>query len=151
MEFGDIIYILIGVAWLVYSFLKKGSKKPVQAKREPAYDSAGDRDVAPEPVYVAEEKPGMENKRSIFEEILFDGQNEVILQPKERKIEKKIPASPVPEPVKEIKKTSFSDMKGKTELSDRNYDNEPGDDEPSEKIDLRDAVIYSEILNRPKF
>ena len=149
-SFEDIIYIVIGVAWIAYS-IYKGTKKSKEgaAKRK------------------SNSKP-QEKKKSVFE-TFFD---KILVE------EKPVPYEPVDDDVEiddggvsektvEKKVFSYDDYYEESNLQRVDSINEKSaasqsqrkrdlKDTPSKKrkkprIDLRKAVVYSEILNRRYF
>lgn len=150
-SFEDIIYILIGVAWIAYSIYKGTQKSRAKAKKK-------------------EDTPELaENKKSVFETFFDD----VLVE------EKAVPYEPVledvtpdePETLEEIptkKPFSYDDYfeesnyKDRLDVYEKSGTEKPLKQEqktiidPSKKrkklrIDLRKAVVYSEILNRRYF
>lgn len=151
----DYIYILIGVIWIaasVYRASQKNKKKAPQQKQASSPAPSGERDDKP--------------VRSLLEE-LFDGQQIRIPEPVVTEVE------PEPEPVppqassdrkytrsfeKEYSKVGFSSLEkvsreGSSSLN--KYKQEKHKKKNKKKytrpspVDLRKAIIYKAILERP--
>ena len=161
MDIGDLIYVLIGVVWLIYSFLKKGKKKTTSDIPDLSGDEITEQPVEeylPSEVVEQTEDPYETVRKEIF--VLNEDEGR-----KRETVEKKLEAalsstspSPVlntledlpqkpPKPTR-IKKPALThslQKKGKVL---------PFGDEPEEKgpdFDLRSAVVFHEILKRPEY
>ena len=128
-DFGDILYVLVMLGALVFSAIRKSK----QTKKRPSMPEPDRSSYDP-----MDEEPVIEDLRDLFR-----------------------PKSPMPEPVrvkpKEVVKPIVNTPKEKlsnkkpakpievinVDESDGGFEFDAGD------IDLRKAVIYSEILNRP--
>ncbi len=130
-DFGDILYVLAVLAALVFSAFKKqkqaNKKKPVFDEDESDYDPMGEDDVLSE-----------------LKELFQPKAKETPL-PKEEKVVKEEPLFIQNQKSVEIKKEPV--IKEEIKIVDLKETDESGFDK--EQIDLRQAVIYSEILKRP--
>ncbi|MFH1320672.1 MAG: hypothetical protein ABII90_08470 [Bacteroidota bacterium] len=183
MDSGDIIYILIGVAWLVYAFLRKSKARSQQSGATNGRESSPSAQPAindrvgkiqgsspetdeeegklffekmfstgmPGDLYSnvsREEQEGLEGKgTSVPEE---SDEKEMQHQKNLEQIKKtsKIPISPTPS----SKETGMKDQA--YSLQDDAYSLEPEQsvaEMPTDDFDLRNAVIYNEILKRPQY
>jgi hypothetical protein len=131
-DIGNILYILVMLAALIFSAYKKQKK----AKR---------------PMQMPDDHPQQEGEPMVEEDV-FEELRELFQQPKPK-------ARPVVQEVKVEKKEVPLHMQRKEEPKKPNLPKEEPvelisvEDESSEfdkeQIDLRQAVIYSEILKRP--
>lgn len=124
---GDILYVLAMIAAVVFSAIKKQR----QAKKQ-----------APIP---SEANQPTEANDDVFEEL------KELFQNKEPKIVKKPLEKPKPKPLHAQKKSVQIKPKTVTKPVDLKADEEEniGFEFDTEQIDLRQALIHSEILNRP--
>lgn len=148
----DLIYILVGIAWVAYSIYSARQKKKMKEERERTVPQA-------EPAY--EPEPATSPTRSIFEEIFkeagleeFDNELEEIVKP----VAAKIPATPqyftYEDTNVEIKAAEDLIIKEAPAFSEHFIAENVPYHEMKEKthsniFDLRKAVIYSAILERP--
>lgn len=158
-NFGDLLYVLIGVAWLLYSFFKK--KKSKQQPYSPTEQNA------------YEEKEEYNDESQLYEEEQYKEEpisKEEILKKIFNPIEEPAEAEPEPEPV--IKYTAKSKSSAKqsivpdvpkpskvthdeSEELEAYADNSTSisDEEESDEndFDLKEAVVNSIILKRPDY
>ncbi len=130
-DFGDILYVLAMLAALVFSVIKKSN----QAKKRPSVPM----DTEPDPFEPMEEEPIIQDLRDLFK-----------------------PRQPRPQPATEPSVQKTEPVTGRQtiisriphrltkplEVIDLDETSAPTD-LFEEGIDLRQAVIYSEILKRP--
>ena len=158
MDLGEILYFLIGIAWLLYSWGKKKKGKNTQ----PTYEE-GD--------YYNEENETKSETTSVLEEIMamHGGNSESAIEnifekPKEKPIKEKPSTNvsyfkdsePTPAPSKGLDAVDpdyFEKIKMGKEVkrsTNKKERKKPILKEPQEApdFDLREAVINSEILNR---
>lgn len=136
----DFIYILAGVAYLAYSIYSAGQKKKKkleQAQQQPYVENEAETEIS-NPFIRKESAP------SIFNEILglqnFDIDDEEDLYGEVE--EEIIDVAPKEEGVR------TTNLKSSIEIQENVMDIE--EEEASDfEFDLKDAVIYSEILNPP--
>ncbi len=156
----DILYILIGVAWVAYSLY---SNKQKQDRKKAARENQGVPQT-PEPRPV----------RSILEEILLGGEVKPLLQPEETELEEEIEPEYKPVTAKTANTRTETEAKSlevivdevpanyfEKEYAGRKDNNEEvawikkeTDNETEEwsftiagDFDIKKAVIYAEILN----
>jgi len=156
MDIGDLVYVLIGVVWLIYSFLKKGKKKTIS--EQPAEDFLSSEDirqvedpyetvekeipVLSEPV-VSEAEPDERRERERAEEKLEAALSFTSPSPVPNALEG-LPQKP-PKPARTKKPTLTHSFQKKGEvLPARHVEGLPD-------FDLRQAVISYEILKRPEY
>jgi len=139
MDIGDFVYVLIGVIWLIYSFLKRGSKKTTSEQPVEEY--------LPSEVMEQVEDP----YETVQKEILVLSEPVVSeAEPDEREesyIENLKGATQTPAPT-----LTHSFQKKRKVL--RTNPPLPFGEEPGEGLadfDLRKAVVYYEILKRPEY
>ena len=130
-DFGDIFYVLAMLAALVFSAFKKQRK----GKRNVATPQETDKRYDP-----MQEEDILEDLKDLF-------------QPKEQKqtkpaLKKEEPKTP---PLQTQTTNASTILKSRKRQIDHKpvEDNEIGFEFNKEEIDLRQAVIYAEILNRP--
>ncbi len=136
-DFGDVLYVLAMLAALVFSAIRKSK----QAKRRPPMPETEDSSTPYNPM--DEEEPIIDELRDLF-------------RPKTPRPE------PVPQVVKPTQKTpAQSTANRSTSNAVHHYtkakrlevealdEQEGGFEFNTDELDLRKAVIYSEILNRP--
>lgn len=130
-DFGDILYILVLLGGLIFSIYKK-SKQGKQGSPMPS-------DTSSESFDPMDEEINIEDLRDLF---------------KPRKPEP-VPVTPKPAPAPKMKPTKqdVTRVRVKPKSTDPleviDLDEESSSDIGYENIDLRQAVIYSEILKRP--
>lgn len=127
-DFGDILYILVMLGALIFSAIRKSKQT---ARRSPmAEPESSSKDP------LAEDEPGFEDLRELF-------------RPKQAQPQPvKIKPKPVVQTVsKPVKKTAVAKKSKQLELIDINE--EDAFEFEADELDLRKAVIYSEILKRP--
>jgi len=140
MDFGELIYFIIGIAWLLYSFSKK-KKKPAHKPSQESRETIWEEEVV---ARAMEEEPHESHMGS-------DGYSS---DPKEEYIS--------PEPVAmaskldEVPGDYFEKIKmgDQVKRSTKEPENPPAnfeeeDEQPENNLDLRQAVIHSEILRTP--
>lgn len=159
----NLIYVLLGIAWVAYS-LYSARQKAIQKQQSAGLPPREPSQSSPLPI------PGGSGK-SIFDEILreLSGEPKPVPQP--------VP-QPVVQPVVPVKQTkpknvsemnrSYDDHSGYKFITSPSFDSSHTDlgnkwntqehsedsvnEKPlSNKFDLRQAVIYSELLNRKYF
>jgi len=165
MDIGDLLYVLIGIAWVVYSFVKKKKKtaSPGPDHAEEEYDEVYEETEGDQDIY--EEDVHEDKRKNILEEIIKMAeaqadQTEEVSDPTPPK-----EAQPVPiiEPDKMHANQHFSEGEGwipnkdkeekippKPPKEDPSYKTQDEDEQGTE-IDLREAIIHSEIINRPEY
>ena len=140
MDFGELIYYIIGIAWLLYSFAKK--KKPTAAK--PSQEAS-------EPIWEEEVITQVQEEEPIGPLMDSDDSGPEIKQ-------EYIPPEPVAMASKldEVPGDYFEKIKmgHKVERSTKKQEKPPvilqeQDEESDNNLDLRQAVIHSEILRAP--
>jgi hypothetical protein len=157
---GDYIYILIGIIWVIYS-LYSASQKAAQKKQNSGLPPSGPSQSSPLPI------PGNQGGgKSLLEDIFreLSGESKPIQQ-----AEKPAPIQTVVQPVqvkhvaKPVKSSAQYDrISGyaanytqKEVQSDRisgaNEEQPYKNESYTKKFDLREAVIFSELLNRKYF
>lgn len=148
----DLIYILVGVAWVAYSIYSAQQKKKLKEERERTVPQA-------EPAY--EPEPNTSPSRSIFEEIFKEAGLEELNDEIEETI-KPVAAQIPAQPRYFTYEDTNVEIKAADELLQKEFpafsehfvaENMPYS-EMKEKthsniFDLRKAVIYSAILERP--
>lgn len=158
MGMGEILYFLIGIGWVLYSWNKKKKEREAQHTHQDDYEPTEENEVKSEASSVLEEIMAMHagGSESAIENI-FE-------KPKEKPIKEKpstnVPyfknPEPVPAPPKGID-TVDSDYFEKIKMGEqvkrstkKKERKKPILTEPQEApdFDLREAVINSEILNR---
>lgn len=166
MDIGDLVYVLIGVVWLIYSFLKRGNKKTTSDLPGLSGNEITD-DVMPEqPVEEYQPSEGVEQVEDPYEtvrkEIFVLSEDE---GRKRERVEEKLEAalsSTSPSPVLNAleglpQKPSKTTQTKKTTLTHSLQKKKkvlPFGEEPGEKVpdfDLRSAVVFHEILKRPEY
>ncbi len=157
---GDYIYILIGIIWVVYS-LYSASQKAAQKKQENGLPPQGPSQSSPLPI------PGNQGGgKALLEDIFREltGETKPIPQPT-----RPLPTQPAVQPIK-VRATPESSKSSTryTNISDFATDfrqneqsgvaNSVSNDRQimknesiAKKFDLREAVIFSELLNRKYF
>ncbi|MBE0661592.1 MAG: hypothetical protein IH597_03910 [Bacteroidales bacterium] len=148
----DLIYILAGIAWVAYSIYNARQKKKLKEERERTVPKA-------EPVY--EPEPASTPTRSIFEEIFkeaglneFDEELEENVKPATAEISAKTQYFTYEDTDIEIKAAEDLIKKEAPAFSEHFVAENVPYHEMKEKtrsniFDLRKAVIYSAILERP--
>ena len=122
MDTGDLIYVLIGVVWLLYSFFTRGKKKTTLP--EYSSDPSGAEDM---PEYLpVEDSPAPTRK---------------ILEP----LRVSVPQTPV---LTTAKPSPFGEGLGGAKGKDLGVSNK---DKAPPAFDLRQAVIHYEILKKPEY
>lgn len=132
----EYIYILAGIAYLAYSFYSASKKKKAReaAKQSQSYEPAPveNKDFDIEKLF------GIESLKSEIENL----PNEIMESEKEQVLEEV--KTPIIDEIKPIKKKYSENVERQTEdlLEEEVI-------EEQERLDLRSAIIYSEILNPP--
>jgi len=152
----DLIYILLGIAWIAIAFYRQSQKKKAQAKPKPVYHHEDEQTETRNAGSILEDILLGKNPDTIFKTAEYQEENnEIVYEAVQttdsfeeeydrlgyESIEEKIQ-----EPVQDIEDKDLDSPIYKGDLTD--------DDKLREEafqIDLRKAVIYSEILNRPQF
>lgn len=137
----DYIYLIFLVAWILFEFYRRSQKKSQAAR-----DAAKTKRPADHPGSIPD-----------LEEILM-GKTEVP-EPEEVAVPEPVTRSvPLPKPVPEIfqmKTVAEPDKSNFIKSTDIQHDEisdaRDNDEDEQFKVNLRQAVIYSEILNRPYF
>ncbi|WP_143525052.1 hypothetical protein [Labilibacter marinus] len=138
-DFGDLLYIVFAIIGVVYSIIKKNNKKakestppiaPIEDEEEdysgdgiPSFDQIFGRTEAPKPAVVPEQK------------VVQPADNSV--QAKKKQLEDNI--------------HRFKSAKAKSKLKTEESEEEIIEHETGYNFNLRQAVIYSEVLKRPEF
>nr|WP_319400193.1 hypothetical protein [uncultured Carboxylicivirga sp.] len=135
-DFGDILYILVMLGALVFSVIRKAQ----QAKNNvPKPNSNAENPYDP----MDEEEPLMEELREMFSKPKAPQPQPVFEKPK---VEVKSVTKPI---VKPINRPSLDRKSTKPLEVIETEEEHDGFVFDLEEIDMRKAVIYSEILNRP--
>lgn len=147
----DLIYVLLLIAWVAYSFYNAKQKRKLKEQQHKP---------AAEPKYEMEPLPETQPQRSIFEEIFKEAgledfeEQEPVYEPEYE------------EPSKEVKIFSYEDpetwneeekhmLSSRLQIPDDEEKKEPETikagptDMHKEAFDLRKAIIYNAILERP--
>ena len=135
-DFGDILYILVMLGALVFSVIRKAQ----QSKNKPPMPQS-DKSSSYDPM--TEEEPLMEELREMFAKPKRPEPQPVVEKPVQVK------TKPVEQTF--LKRTNRTITPKKTEpLKVINTEDEhEGFVFDTDEVDMRKAVIYSEILNRP--
>ncbi|MFZ4547127.1 MAG: hypothetical protein ACOYN4_06825 [Bacteroidales bacterium] len=157
---GDYIYILIGIIWVVYS-LYSASQKAAQKKQDTGLPPRGPSQSSPLPI------PGNQGGgKSLLEDIFREltGETKPIPQPT-----RAYTAQPTVQPVQaqrttetiksSTRYTNISGLATDFPQNEQNGDKISGandrqnmkNESIAKKFDLREAVIFSELLNRKYF
>jgi len=140
MDFGELIYFLIGIAWLLYSFSKK-KKKPTHEPSQESRETIWEEEVV---ARAMEDEPHESHMAS--EDYSSESGEEYIS------------SEPVAMASKldEVPGDYFEKIKmgHKVERSTKKQEKPPvilqeEDEESDNNLDLRQAVIHSEILRAP--
>lgn len=157
----NLIYILIGIAWVAYS-LYSARQKAIQKQQSSGIPPRGPSQSSPLPI------PGNQGEgKSLFDDILRELTGETRPVPQQ--------VVPADVPVKKVMPKSVSEINQKNEgysgykfiqsvpsestLKDSGHEWEKQelsgqisrDERIAHKFNLREAVIYSELLNRKYF
>jgi hypothetical protein len=159
----NLIIFLIAIAWFIYNSYKRNQKKKQQlaARRE----ASGNQEVETEEYYEEEEESQVSQ---IFEEILMGERSNRFKSPYQepQPITQKPVAQTQPTyetlevPVEEIRKSRSKERTENQEItfrSGRSFKSSQSEEEEllgehlfdDDEFDLRKAVIYAEVLNRP--
>ncbi|MGQ1787313.1 MULTISPECIES: hypothetical protein [unclassified Saccharicrinis] len=136
-DFGDLLYIVFAIIGIVYSLMKKNSRKAEQAT-PPIMSEDEEGETFDEPIPGLEkelsDEPGIEQPKPVFvQEHAMQREPDRAMEEKKRQMEKTFTR---------IKSTQL-----KPEIKEEEWQKEPeGID-----FDLRKAVVYSEILKRPEY
>ena len=157
---GDYIYILIGIIWVVYS-LYSASQKEAQKKQDNGLPPKGPSQSSPLPI------PGNQGTgKSLLEDIFREltGESKPITQPTRAytvpSTTQAAQAQQIPEPIKSSTRyaniSSFATGYNQNEqngdsISAQNDGQNLKNESIVKKFDLREAVIFSELLNRKYF
>lgn len=138
----DYIYILAGIAYLAYSFYSASKKKKEnEARKAQAYESSQEEPVGnSDSDFDIEKLFGIENLKREIEDLPYEMME--VEQEQEQVFEEK--QEPVIDEMKPVKMKYTEDVKPQTEVI-----LEEESIEEQEQLDLRNAIIYSEILNPP--
>ncbi|MBK3517476.1 hypothetical protein [Carboxylicivirga marina] len=135
-DIGNILYILAMLAALVFSAIKK-QKQAKKPRPMPENESRPEHDPMQEP-----EEDILGELRELFQK----PQQEVVKEEKVKKVAKDVPL--YMQAKKKETKRAMTSKKEHVKVGELEDDNE-GFEFDKEQIDLRQAVIYSEILKRP--
>lgn len=154
-SFEDYLYIIAGIIWIAFSFYN--AKKKKQAKKtsapknkqksllESLFDEIGVKDDPKDSIYsepiqdTYENEPGIESEN---EPVMVDEPEKVFSYDDLYEEGNYNPVSDV------IERKSSTTLR---EISATDYKIRSSVKKKRKKINLRKAVIYSEILNKPKF
>ena len=174
MDIGDLVYVLIGVVWLIYSFLKRGNKKTTSDLPGLSGNEMTDEEMTEQPVeeylpsevveqvedpyetvrkeilalskpVVSRAEPNERRERERAEEKLEEALSSTSPSPVLNTLEG-LPQKP-PKPTRTKKPTLTHSLQKKKKVL-------PFGEEPGEKVpdfDLRSAVVFHEILKRPEY
>ena len=167
MDIGDLVYVLIGVVWLIYSFLKRGNKKTTSDLPGLSGNEMTDEEMTEQPVEEYLPSEAVEQVEDPYETVrkeIF-----VLSEDEGRKrdsVEKKLEAplsSTSPSPVllntleglpQKPSKPTQTKKPTRTHSLQKKKKVLPFGEEPGEKVpdfDLRSAVVFHEILKRPEY
>lgn len=160
MGFGEILYVLIGIGWVLYSWNKKKKEREAQHTHEEDYEPSEEPEVKNEAASVLEEIISMHGggSESAIENIFEKPKKETIKEKASPNVPyfKDPESAPAPAPAK-VMDTVDSDYFEKIRMGEevkrstkKKEPKKPILTEPQEArdFDLKEAVINSEILNR---
>ena len=152
---GDLMYVLIGVGWLLYSFFKKKKPKPQPQNTEEqnTYDEEAEKYEEEDQMYEQEQIGKEELLKKIFKTAEIEEPIDVIPEPAVQYIAPPEPPKEqyiVPEVPKPV------EVKDSTPKDTFSYEIESESTSPEEEayqieFDLREAVVNSIILKRPEY
>lgn len=153
-SFEDFLYVIAGIIWIAFSYYN--AKKKKQAKKAPApaskkksiieslFDEIGPKDEHVDSPYYEPEQEIYEKSHEVDNEPAPAIEPEKVFSYDDFYEEGNY--NPIPDVIE--KKSSLPINK----ISDKNYMTKRSSiKKRNKKINLRKAVIYSEILNKPKF
>jgi hypothetical protein len=141
-DFGTIIYILLTIVAIVFSFMKKANAD--KTKGMPPADSNDPFDeVIPSFTKMFEIQKEDEDVEESVEEIVQTGKPGTFIQSKTQ-------ANPVVNSFQERMRRMESNMK-RVEKVKTSLEVEDLEEEKKSWFNAREAIIYSEILKRPEF
>jgi hypothetical protein len=145
----DLIYVIALIAWVAFSFYRKQQKK-AEADRKMQRPTVQRTDSAPVPTWedilLGEEPVPMDEPAPASAPVFTDGMSPVLKETSFEKEYKLRGINSVEEMNKPFRMSDFRQQDMKIESAD---DESMEREEWLSKFDLRRAVIYSEILNRP--
>ncbi len=154
---GNLLYVLIGISWLLYSFFKKKKPKPqpqpYNTEEQNTYEEEQEDYVEEDQVHEQEQISKEEILRKIFESTETE-------EPVEAKPEPAVQYTAPPEPPKEhyIAPEVQKPVEVRVSEPEEDYWFEIDSESASAKeegdeieFDLREAVIDSIILKRPEY
>ena len=168
MDLGNYLYILVGIIWLIYSFVSKNKKrKTPQQENEGTYQYESEVDEEPEDIiYEVEEE--QENEKSVLEELFVIEKPKPVVTNEQKApiVEQKSKPPPVEKTEteivfeegkgwipKQVQQPSKANVRSRT-TSQKHASKETEWVEESPEaadFDLREAVIQSVIFNRPDY
>lgn len=151
----DYIYILLGIVWVVYSLYRANQKKK-KARENVVEEAPVQEIIEPETSFSAIfdeffDKKTLQEDDPIFnqpEPISGNDGSQYGFFDKNIKTDYKLDSIPVEEGERMFNKNAIDDFFVNHSISE---DYEEIEDGESLDFDLRKAIIYSEILNRPNF
>ena len=158
MGFGEILYFLIGIGWLLYSWNKKKKEREAQHTHEEDYEPSEEPEVKNKAASVLEDIIAMHagGSESAIENIFEKPKKETIKEKASTNVPYFKDPEPAPAPAKVIDTVDpdyFEKIRMGEQVKRSTKKEEPKKPiltEPQEApdFDLREAVINSEILNR---
>lgn len=151
-DWTDILYILVAVAFGIIGKLAKKKNTPVPKKKvhpEPEEFVVGENTPQSEEFVVEESTPPQKQSKaeSIFDTIFEKVFYEDLSAPVDKQSEETMPEE---SSMEEIKEEPVVKKSGLAELLEKRHEEELKEEAEREAagFDLREAVIYSEILNK---
>lgn len=151
-DWTDILYILIAVVFGIIGKLAKKKKAPVPAKKvQPQPEEfVVDESSSPSEEFVGGESASQPKKSktesifdTIFEKVFYDDISSPAVEEEEEMVSKE-------QPIAETRQEPVVKKSGLAELLDKRHQEELKEEAEIDAVDfdLREAVIYSEILNK---
>ena len=158
MGLGEILYFLIGIGWLFYSWKKKKQEREKESSlKENDYDTEQTKDIK-EPSSFLEEIISMqsESEDSAFEKIFENPKEETIKEKPSTNVPYSKDPEPTPAATKPIdtvdpdyfKKIRMDDKVKRSATKKKPQKPYLIEAEKENDFDLREAIINSEIINR---
>lgn len=156
--FGNYLYIIFAVVYVIYNIIKAG-KKVTQNRPTIGKKTQSSPTVKP-PVSTVPEPAGGDDFKKILEELLGAGEEEIpekpVLQPQPQAtvkpaanfLKKDRMAGP---PAKYNEPQPANTFIAHPEIVQKVFSEQPQEEEAGIDFDIRQAVIYSEILKRPQY
>ena len=161
--FGNYLYIIFAVVYVVYTIIKAGKKvtqnKPTIDKRPQSSPTVRPPVASPEPQH----NPGDELKK-MLEDLLGGGAQEDVPQPevlrpqptvvyeKPKPVKASVPVPRKEKPVApQMKSAAAPAFRAHPEVVQKGFIEPVQEEEMAIDFDIRQAIIYSEILKRPQY